>query len=208
LAYLPAELIKGSVTRLGGSRAQSRLLEYLIFKRAWILSGGGTARVVTGTKSDSFQRAIQEWASVGQNDSGDERFFNPISAVTDKTGGYRTFKYASNGPSDTISGWQGSFENPPFLFVKGTSPKEYTYAPTPIDELQKIFLRAESLDPAANRKPGLADIAVWWFRSRELEDLDTNYEIEPEILVNALREEVGLEDAEIEALFELSQPLA
>lgn len=200
--YLPPDLIKQAVDRLGASRAQPKLLDYLIFRRALINSGGQGAQVVTGMTSPPFQQAIREWARVRPDTGPAPHFFNPFGSARANDNGFRSDKYPSNGPSDTASGWATSLASPPFVAVPGSSPRAFTFVAIPGTELEKAFLRAEVTDPDKNKKPRLADSAIWWLRTRDLESLGLTDQTELSELVATLRSEVGLSSVEESALFD------
>jgi hypothetical protein len=207
--FLPADLIGQAITNLSASRAQPRLLEFLIFKRAVVLFGGRNAHIVTGLGSPAFQTAIREWAISGQEDDL-AAYFNPFGASREKTGGYRKRKYGSNGPSDTVSGWGSQFLTPPFARVPDVSPMTFTYAETPSEQLQRGFLKSESADESINRQPRLIDTAIWWLRSRDLESVAISRESEPRALVEILIKENDLTNTEISGIFDatdLSLPI-
>ena len=123
-SYLSPATIKAAVDRLGESRAQSSLLDYLIFKRALLhtQAEGSGSTVVTGTKSQPYVKAIDELSRVADPTESDRPYFSPFGARREPGRGFKTKKYPSNGSSDTVSRWQS---NParPIEFVPDTSPK-------------------------------------------------------------------------------------
>lgn len=200
--YLAPDLIKHAVDRLRASRAQPKLLDYLIFRRALVNSGGPGAQVVTGMASQPFQQAIREWACIRPGTAPAPHFFNPFGSASAADNGFRSDKYPSNGPSDTASGWAASLATPPFVAVPGSSPRAFAFVAIPGSELEKAFLRAEGTDPDKNKKPRLADAAVWWLRDRDLEELGLTSQAELSDLISTLRSQVGLSNAEESALFD------
>ncbi|GAA1817387.1 hypothetical protein [Nesterenkonia flava] len=200
-SYLAADLIKPAVDRLRASRAQTRLLEYLIFRRALALSGGSGSQVVTGMASKPFQQAIQEWARIRPDDEPSPHFFNPFGTSKVKDGGFRTDKFPSNGASDTVAGWGSSMTEPPFVRVPGSKPMAFEFKSVASAELEKAFLRAESADPKKNQKPRLSDTAIWWLRARDLDALGIDDQSGLSNLVDILRREIDLTATEESALF-------
>ncbi|MBW0252605.1 hypothetical protein [Cellulomonas sp. PS-H5] len=199
--YLPAELIKQAQVRLAKSRAQPRLVDYLVFKRALQLSGGSGAEVTSGTRSDKYQQALMEWTRSGRDEDA-TAYFNPFEPTSTKTGGYRTKKYESNGPDNTWGGWQSALDPTPVVHVKGSSsPKRYSLATISSEDLARHFLRAELDEPGIDHRPFLIDLAIWWLRSRDLETLGISSADEPQKLVDVLIRETGLSGDEIRALF-------
>lgn len=200
--YLAPDLIRHAVDRLRVSRAQTRLLEYLIFRRALELAGGSTASVATGLREPIFQQSIREWARVRPDTEPAPHFFNPFGTGTAGDGGFRKDSFPSNGASDTVGRWEGQMTVPPFVRVKGVSPMTFTYTAITRAELEKDFLRAETTDPDKNKKPRLADTAIWWLRDRDLETLGLTDQAELSDLIATLRSEVGLSNDEESALFD------
>jgi hypothetical protein len=200
--YLPSDLIKHAVDRLGESRAQPKLVDYLILKRGLDLAGGASSRVVTGMSSPTFQQAVREWVQVRPTSAAGMHYFNPFGAARSKDNGYRSDKYPSNGTSDTATGWAGSLSNPPFVAVPDSKPRAFTYVAVAAADLERAFLNAETADPSLNRKPKLSDTAVWWLRERDLETAGLDDTAEWSDLVNTLKAEVGLTDIEIGAIFD------
>ncbi len=200
--YLAPDLIKRAVDRLRVSRAQSRLLEYLIFRRALVLSGGMGSEVVTGMASPQFQQSIREWARIRPDAEPAPHFFNPFGTGEATDGGFRTDKFPSNGASDTVGRWGNAMTDPPFVRVKGVSPMTFTFTAITSAELEKNFLRAETTDPDKNKKPRFADTAIWWLRDRDLETLGLTEQAELSDLITTLRSEVGLSSDEESAIFD------
>jgi hypothetical protein len=201
-SFLPPDVIKDAVNRLGESRAQPKLFDYLIFKRALELSGGSSSQVVTGMGNAQFQQAIREWALVRPTAAPGNHYFNPIGAARSKDNGYRNDKYPSNGPSDTVTRWATSISNPPFVAIPESTPRAFTFVAVPASDLERAFLLAESADPTLNRRPKLADVAMWWLRERDLETFGIDSTSEVSDLVDTLKSEVGLTNVEIGAIFD------
>jgi hypothetical protein len=126
-SYLSPATIKRAVDRLGESRAQSVLLDYLIFKRSLLLTqaAGAGDQVVTGTKSEHYVRAIDELSRVADPAKSEVPYFSPFGSRRDQGRGFKSKKYPSNGSSDTVSRWQ-SKPTRPIDYVQGTSPKRFS----------------------------------------------------------------------------------
>lgn len=200
-SYLAADLIKPAVDRLRASRAQSRLLEYLIFRRALVLSGGSGSQVVTGMASKPFQQAIQEWARIRPDGESSPPFFNPFGTSDARDGGFRTEKFPSNGASDTVGRWGNSMTDPPFVRVPGVKPMTFAFKAVSGAELEKAFLRTDGADADKNQKPRLSDTAIWWLRARDLDALGIDDQSDLSDLVDILRREIDLTATEESALF-------
>jgi len=202
-SYLSPATIKGAVDRLGESRAQSNLLDYLIFKRALLLTqaaGAGDA-VVTGTKSEHYIAAIDQLSQVADPAVSEAPYFSPFGYRRDKGRGFKSKKYPSNGPSDTVSRWQTRAERP-INFVPNTSPKEFVPAERSATELEGFFLVAAKASGPIY-KPRLADVAIWFHRVLDVSKLILDEdELELEVLNLTVTSELGLTDVEIEGLFD------
>jgi len=199
--YLPSELVKTAQRNLSSSRADRRLTDYLVFKRALVLSGGPTAVVVSGTRSAEYQQALSDWTRSGLQDDA-VLYFNPFESVHTKTGGYRTGKYTSNGPDNTWGGWQSALDPTPVVHVRGSkNPKEFAFSEISAIDLARHFLNSDSSDSALNL-PRLIDLAIWWLRDRDLETLDITPDSLTQDLIDVLIEEAGLTATEISAVFD------
>ena len=127
-SYLSSSTVKDAVDRLGLSRAQSVLADYLIFKRAIVLSNAGATSkdshltsVVTGTRAKNYVDAIDQLTRVESSEHSFRPYFSPFGARRDKGRGFKSKKFPSNGPSDTVSRW-ATRPARPLELVTGTSP--------------------------------------------------------------------------------------
>lgn len=197
MSYLSPVTIRAAVDRLGVSRGQSILIDYLVFKRALVIDAS-TGTVVTGTKAAPYNQAINELSAVADPASSERPYFLPPGARRDNGRGYRTKKYPSNGPSDTASRWQSKNDRPVEL-VDGTSPKEFRPIARNASELSSFFLIAEA--PTAPDKPRLIDLAIWYYRTTDLEQLDPVSDQIADALIEQTRAELGITDVEVDALF-------
>jgi hypothetical protein len=210
--YLSQQTLKQAIDRLSVSAATSSLADYLIFKRAFKLSvdearAAGRPEptgVVTGTKASIFVQAIEELTLRITRGSADPKeienpYYLPFESKRDRTLGYRTSKYPSNGSSDTASRWQARGA-PPLTLVAGTSPKEFKFEQRSERELGEFFVVKGATEHFSGEKPRLLDAAVWWFR---FTDLAERFDGEPdeEQLVQAFLADFGLTEGEISALF-------
>src|SRR3546814_19965520 len=92
--YLSPATIRAAVDRLGQSRGQSILVDYLVFKRALVIDpAAGT--VVTGIKAGPYNQAIEDLTKVADPTQSDRPYFLPPGARRDNGRGYRTRKYPS-----------------------------------------------------------------------------------------------------------------
>ena len=104
--YVSAERLKQVVDRLSHSKARSRLLEFLILKRA--ISLKGSPPLPLSMREPALIQAINEYLSYDPQiyHSGSIKTNYLINIFDSASGdaGYRTEKYYSNGFNDTISG--------------------------------------------------------------------------------------------------------
>lgn len=198
--YLSQETIRAAVERLGQSRANSALTDYLVFKRALVRANanadGEPGPIVTGTRATDYVAAINELTRVADGD--DRPYFAPFGARRDTGRGYRSKKYPSNGPSDTVSRW-ASRPSRPLQHVPGTSPKEFELIPRSADELEDFFLIEESNANCSGDKPLLIDLAIWFHRESKVSEDDL--EDAGRGLVESALTALGVTAAEIEGLF-------
>lgn len=214
--YVSSNRLKLAVDRLGACSAQSRLTDYLIFLRALAIAKSSppsneTLIVTTGTRSPNFVQAINEWAARSEslwksrvpdfNKSLHEQspYFTPIAAKRDSTKGYKSAKYASNGPSDTVAGWQ-SHPATPFVLIHGTRPKSYRYAELNSHELKTMFTTASAQQNFSGELPRLSDLATWWFR---FTDLEPRFGSEPSFasLARAFVDDFDISETNVSNLF-------
>lgn len=195
--YLSASYLREVVQRLQASPLASRACDYFIFKRAATLQHdlSGEYEVVTGTGSRLFQDAISEWARLSQPQDP-WGFFVPIGTKT-KTQGYRSTKWHSNGPSDSVNGKQALLDFP-FRRIPNSSPMAFRWERQPADVLRGHFTDAKPGTPAR-----LADLAAWWLRLTDLESVPGWVaERSTATLVRYFRKAHSIDDAEVRALFD------
>lgn len=202
-SYLSQETIRGAVDRLGSSRAQSILMDYLIFKRALLNVQDevpSATSVVTGVRSAPFVKAIDELARVNDPEISPLPYFSPFGAKRDQGRGFKSKKYPSNGPSDTVSRWQSRAERP-VDYVPATKPKEFKPVARSAAELED-FLLVAARRPGLDEKPRLADLAIWLHRSTNVEQLFSNGRLDITPLIEATKNALSLTTADIEGLFD------
>jgi hypothetical protein len=215
--YLSAERLKIAVERLGVCSAHSRLTDYLIFLRATVIAKKAegaentSPSVVTGLRSPRFVQAINEWAArtpelwaarvpdFNRLTQDANPYFTPIAAKRDSSKGYKSGSYPSNGPSDTVAGWQ-SQQATPFVLIQGTSPKEYLHAELTDSELRKMFTTSGAQRNFSGELPRLSDVAAWWFRFTDLEPRFGS-ELSFEKFTSGFKEDFGLTELVITTLF-------
>ncbi|UGY92791.1 hypothetical protein [Streptomyces gobiensis] len=211
--YLSKTALKEAVRRLGESSAAARLGDFLVFKRALEIkkvevqgqdSATEPTDVVTGTKSQHFVQAIEQLTlchpDLGAGGEAENPYFVPFGATREKNRGYRSHKYPSNGSSDTVSRWQSQSATPPLKLVPGTSPKAFRFEERSKQELESFFIVKGAQGNFSGERPRILDTAIWWFRFTDLEE---RFQREPteEELIDAAITDLGLNDAELDALF-------
>lgn len=216
--FISSTTIKGAVQRLAVSSASSSLADYLIFKRALRLAqeaardapGPVPDSVATGMRSPLFVQAINELTlcveleHVGHT-SG-HPYYSPFGSKRDQGRGYKSVKYPSNGPSDTVGGWQ-SRAGKPLVVIESTSPKAYKFEQRVVEQLEDFFIIKGANHDFSGEKPLLADVAVWWFRST---DVEARFGTQPDAaeLDEAFIQDLGLSDVEVQAFFSRAGPAA
>lgn len=205
-SHLSPATIKAAVERLGDSRGQSILLDYLIFKRALLIAGqaDGAANVVTGTKSAPYVTAIDELSRVADPSESELPYFSPFGSRRDKGRGFKSKKYPSNGPSDTVARWQSRADRP-IDFVPNTSPKAFVPVARSATELDG-FLLVAARPGGPTDKPRLSDLAIWYHREADLEPLRSEGSITLAALAEATVAALGLDDVELSGLFDTTDP--
>lgn len=210
--YLSQRNLKEAVDRLAVSSASSRLGDYLVFKRALKLARQAArdaglnepSAVVTGTKAPSFVQAIEELALRLPRAWGDPNvignpYYIPFGSMRDKTRGYRSKKFPSNGPSVTVAGWQ-TIPGRPLVLVQDSAPKAFEIGVRTKKELEGFFLVKHAADHFSGELPRLLDTAMWWFRFADLEARFGRPPM-PEEMAQAFIEDHDLTELEVSALF-------
>jgi hypothetical protein len=206
--YLDAETIDSAIEELSQCSATPTLTDYLVFKRALVIAKASAvdkdepapAAVVTGTTSSAFVDAVNEVAATVRPDMESawegQPYFSPFGAARDKGRGFKSKKYPSNGPSDTVGGWQ-SRPNRPLKIVEDTSPKQYLILQKSSSELADFFFPKSS----TGQRPSLVHFAYWWLR---FADLEARFGLDPTDgeMVAATVTDFGLTQVEIDSLFE------
>ncbi len=211
--FLSQQVLMDSVKRLSTAAVATSLSDYIIFKRALINTQRSAANkntsqkdsVVTGTKSRPFIQAVKEFTlripieEFQTNDEIKNPYYLPFGSRRDKTLGYRTNKFPSNGSSDTVSRWQSRHDKPIEL-VPNSSPKAYRILSLTKDELRKFFLLKGEARNSVAKKPSVVDAAIWWLRFRDLENVFKGEPTSAE-MTNLFIYEIGINEFELSALF-------
>jgi hypothetical protein len=188
--FVSAARLRGAVERLAGSRATQRLVDFLILKRA--MQSGGTDSVRLSTRDEIFTQSIGDLMKCAPPDRSDwqgQPLINVFGTGRHGDKGYRSQKYYSNGTAVTVPRW-GMME------IVSEGPRIVRLQATYENGLED-FLLVGSGGP----KPRLLDAAVWYFRFHDLEDRFGSTPTEEQI-VRGFVQDLGLTDAEVQALFE------
>ena len=192
--YLSEHDIKLAVTQLGTSSAKSRLCEFLIGLRTIQLSG--TSEVGVAESVSEYKQAVNELARVAPDDDHGGLggpFFNPFGSAA----GFKSKKFPSNGPSNTMHGWETQSDSP-FAINGSVRPKSIKRRHITGDQLRTFLILR---DGAADR-PRLVDAAVWYYRASDVASTDgadpTRSELE-----ERFQTDIGLTDDDVAALFRL-----
>jgi hypothetical protein len=223
--FISAERLSEAVERLQRSAAKSRLIDYLILRRALVLgAGAGVERaamlegqVTLSMRDEAFMQAMYELAASARTPTVD--------------GSAPSTVYDLEVLAQTADlGWQGQ----PYFQVLGTAgetehgyrTKKYRSNGTADTVTKSVFVqkalvelvpntrpRAIRLGPGntpevlaeaflgSGDKPRIEDLAVWWHRST---DVAERFGGEPTIdqLVEATMHDLGLTPDEVAALFD------
>lgn len=209
--FIAGSFIKDSVQRLARCDAKASLVDLLIFKRALVLAAAdakakGAAvpkSVTTGVTSPTYTSAIDQVARCEPGSptwSANLPYYSPFGADRDKGKGFKSKKYPSNGPSDTASRWQNRGDGAPLESVPGTSPKQFRFVAQSATKLSAFFLMADAVEDPQLR-PTLADTAVWWFRTTDLEARFGKKNPSIDDLIDGCAKDFDLNKEEISGLF-------
>lgn len=199
-SYLSAGTIAESVKALQQSAAQSRLCEFLIGLRTLTLAGKGEVQVAESVSE--FVKALNELTAckpsgIDSHFDG-EPFINPFGTARGKDEGraYKSAKFPSNGPSNTMHGW-ATQQDSPFEIVTTTRPKGIRRKTATHEQLQRFLLLRGAV---ADERPRLLDAAIWFYRAT---DVEARFGGNPtgEELESAFVEDIGLTNADVDALF-------
>lgn len=192
--YLANEDIRRAVDNLGESSARARMCEFLIGVRTLTLAGADEIAIAESTPE--FIQALEEftlWAP--PDNTADSPYFNPFGSQA----GFKSRKFRSNGPSNTIHGWATQADSPfEIINTRPKSIKRRLLSPTQLRTFFLIRSRKEA------ERPRLLDAAVWFYRSVDLEGAD-GAAPDRAALEGKFVDEVGLNDADIAALFRLEE---
>jgi hypothetical protein len=144
--------------------------------------------VTLSLRDSTYMTAVKRMAAVapdGEAAQMPEPFFNPFGASRENRHGWRTAKYPSNGPPDTVNGpsWN------PIIEVISHGPRVVKLREDYLDHLPSVVITGDG------PYPGVLDAAEWFFR---FDDLETSLgpSVDESALIQAFETQVGLTSSE------------
>jgi hypothetical protein len=216
--FLSVGRLRAAIESLGRSAAHKRLAEYLIIKRALVLTDQSIAAasasepalvegrakrrgyVILSTRNPDLEHAIEDimqWnrGPSASADAGELPYLNVFGTGEHEDRGYRVARYLSNGLATTVNGlpWRQIVD------LANERPREASLRPDRIAHLAEFFLKG------TGAQPYLEDAAVWYARGRDVTPhLRETYSDTMSALVSVFVEELALTDEELDALFDRS----
>lgn len=196
--FLKPAALAAAVANIKNSNCKSRMLEFLILKRATVIQGSDG--VPFAESNISYKTAIDELAAVRtyncQEALKDFTYVN-VFDLEDKSKGYKPIKFPSNGPNSTIgsAAW-----NKVISLDTSVKPRVASLA------LGYEKHLADFLQQKKGGKPSLTAFALWFFRHDDVESILGTYTIDPKgnskKLVDSVIEKLALTSDEIKSLFD------
>lgn len=190
--YLAEAEIRHAVEQLSRSSARSRMCEFLIGVRTLRLRRAGGGEVKVAESVPEFIQALDEFTRWAHANEVDSPYFNPFGSQA----GFKSPKFRSNGPSNTMHGW-ATQANSPFEILN-TRPKSIKRRSLSATQLRTFLIQSRQ---EADR-PRLIDAAVWFYRATDLEGPDGTT-LDRASLEARFIHDLGLRDEDVEALFRL-----
>jgi hypothetical protein len=188
--YLSDEYLAGAVKRLASSRAFPRLCDFLILKHAMAIAD--TTTVTLSLTDATYMTAVDQLTLAAPPDYDKvitEPYFNPFGTAREGKLGWRTKKYPSNGPPDTVNGpsWQ------PITEIVSQGPRVVSWREGYEDHLTAI------VPETGEAPPSLLDAAAWFYRFSDLEVVAESPS--DESILDAFVQAIGLTPSEQAILF-------
>ncbi|OQO90767.1 hypothetical protein B1813_14645 [Saccharomonospora piscinae] len=162
--FLTNSEIRHAVDQLGKSSARARLCELLIGLRTLKLVGADQAPVAES--APEYVQAVNEFTRWTEDDSVDSPYFNPFGAHAS----YKSKKFPSNGPSNTMHGWATQADSP--FEIINARPKEIRRRSLSAKQLRAFVI----LGKGDGERPRLIDAAVWFYRSTNFDRTEWQYD--------------------------------
>lgn len=186
--YIDGNVIKKSVELLTKTKKTkvngSSFFAYLILRRHMVLMGTSAELPIKGSV---LKDAALE-ASLVNRDSKEAAGYNPLEDE------YRTWKWCtSNGPSDAIKNWSGRTT----VVERLNDHTDLTINVAPFDaNAIKDLLKLQDAG-----RPDIVDMAVWWYRDKNVEPFMNLGSLTVHALRTAFTVDLGLKTNEVELLF-------
>ncbi|CAG7572153.1 hypothetical protein FB554_0281 [Barrientosiimonas humi] len=188
--YLTDAEVRRAVERLGRSSARARICEFLIGVRTLRLAG--KTEVAVAESVPEFIQALEEFTLWVSDADVDSPYFNPFGGQA----AFKSPKFRSNGPSNTMHGW-ATQANSPFEILN-TRPKSIKRRPLSATQLRAFVIQSRKDDD----RPRLIDAAVWFYRQTDLEG-DDGSTPDRAALEARFIEDLALTSDDVSALFRL-----
>lgn len=189
--YVSADSLEEAVARLRVSAARPALCDFFIVKHAMTQGDGSVTLSLTDETYMSSVRALTAvYTAPGEEPL--PPFFNPFGTAREARRGWRTEKYPSNGPPDTVNGpaWKRVID------VVAERPRRVRFLSGYVGELPAVL---SNLD---GEPPSIEDCATWYHRDRDVDPLMGGDDLRPSAaLLEAFVAETGLSALEREAIF-------
>lgn len=186
--FLSTSVIRLAVNRLKLSSAQRRICDYLIGMRT--LKLGKQEKMPIAESCPEFIQALEEFTMWTKEPTEATPYFNPFGSQAD----FRSRKFRSNGPSNTMHGWATQTDSP--FEIHNDRPKQISIREVEVEQLQSFLL----LKNGKPQRPRLIDVAIWFYRSTDLSKFQVS-SVTREFLEERFCEDVGLDEATANALF-------
>lgn len=151
--------IRHAVEQLGRSSARARLCELLIGMRTLRLVGADQAPIAESVPE--YVQAVREFTRWTE-DEVDSPYFNPFGPQA----GFKSKKFVSNGPSNTMHGWATQADSP--FEIINARPKLIRRRPLSPKQLRAFVI----LGRRDAERPRLIDAAVWFYRSTDFDSAE------------------------------------
>lgn len=186
MSYLEAHDISSSISVLSESRVRSTFFNYCILLA--VLTTTGDPERIVELNGRSLKPYVDEAALCLGNDAVDSHYFSPFDNQ------YKSEKYWSNGPSDTIPRW--ATQGGPVDVISSAKVKTVRVHDFNTDELESFFLLTKE------NRPNLSALAKWWYRQDDLDSLGLGHNITEWDLCMSLLHRFGLIEEQAESIFD------
>ncbi|MDN5699483.1 MAG: hypothetical protein L0G85_04090 [Kocuria sp.] len=162
--FLSESEIRHAVDQLGRSSVKGRLCELLIGLRVLKLVGADQSAVAESVPE--YLQAVHEFTRWTDDENVDSPYFNPFGGQA----AYKSKKFVSNGPSNTMHGWATQPDSP--FEIINTRPKEIRRRTLSPQQLRAFVIAGKRED----ERPRLIDAAVWFYRATDFDATEWQYD--------------------------------